>query len=323
MASPQSSAPFSPAVVASLCLALSTIIWGAAFPVSKIVLADMDALSMTLVRYGFAAPIFVALLVWREGTGALRTEGATWRLLGLGTLGFAGFNLLMFYAVGMSRPEFGAIVMALQPLIAVLIHALRTGSRPAARTWLALALAVVGVVLLTTDGHLSRLTEHAAVLPTLMMIAGGSCWVLYSIGAAAFPHWSPLRYTALTGTGGGLALLLMWLLLGAAGGLRLPAFNALPSLAPALLFLTLLAAVLAVLSWNSGMRKLGAQRGMLFINLVPLTALVIGVLRGHPLGYAELIGAALVLGSLVLNQLAASTPARPAATRPVVLATAK
>ncbi|GAA5166542.1 DMT family transporter [Viridibacterium curvum] len=323
MSSQKSAAPLPPALAASLCLALATIIWGAAFPVSKLVLADMDALSMTLVRYGFAAPIFVALLVWREGTGALRTEGATWRLLGLGTLGFAGFNLLMFYAVGMSRPEFGAIVMALQPLIAVLIHALRSGSRPAARTWLALALAVVGVVLLTTDGQLSRLTEHAAVLPTLMMIAGGSCWVLYSMGAAAFPTWSPLRYTALTGSAGGLALLLMWLVLGAAGGLRLPALSALPALTPALLFLTLLAAVLAVLSWNAGMRKLGAQRGMLFINLVPLTALAIGVLRGHPLGYGELTGAVLVLASLALNQLGAAKPGRPVATPPVVLATAK
>jgi drug/metabolite transporter (DMT)-like permease len=57
------------------------------------------------------------------------------------------------------------------------------------------------------------------------------------------------------------------------------------------------------LCWNQGIRQLGAQRGMLFINVVPLTALLVGVLRGHTLGHWELVGAALVLLSLVLNQL--------------------
>lgn len=308
---------------ASLAITVAAVTWGAAFPVAKHVLAHMDPLSMTLLRYGLAAPVFLLLLAWREGTGTLRSEGAGWRLLGLGTLGFVGFNLLMFYGVGMSRPEFGAIVMALQPLIAVLIHAVRSGTRPAARSLFALLLAVVGVVLLTTDGELARLTEHAAVLPTLMMIAGGSCWVLYSMGAAAFPHWSPLRYTALTSSGGALALVAGWLLLGLTGGVRLPTAEALPALLPALLFLTLLAAVLAVLCWNQGIRRLGAQRGMLFINLVPLTALLIGVLRGHALGQWELVGAGLVLLSLVLNQVGGQVGASTAAAGRAVLAGAK
>ncbi|PLK50657.1 DMT family transporter [Uliginosibacterium sp. TH139] len=313
----------SPAAWGGLALLTATVMWGAAFPVSKAVLADMDPISMSLWRYGIAAPVFMALLAWREGAAALRLEGQGWKLLGLGTLGFAGFNLLMFYAVGMSRPEFGAIVMALQPLIAVLIQWVRSGQRPAARSFVALALAVVGVLLLTTDGHPARLTEHAALLPTLMMIAGGMCWVLYSMGAAAFPHWSPLRYTALSSSGGALGLVAFWLLAGAFGALRLPSAAALPALAPALLFLVLLAAVLAVLCWNQGMRQIGAQRGLLFINVVPLTALLIGVLRGHALGNGELIGAALVLVSLVLNQLGGQAGAKPSSILRPALATPK
>jgi len=301
----------SPIAWAGLALVLATVMWGVAFPVSKAVLTQMDPLSMSLWRYGIAAPIFLVLLVWREGAAALHLEAQGWKLLGLGTLGFGGFNLLMFYGVSMSRQEFGAIVMALQPLIAVMIHWARSGKRPAPRSFGALALAVLGVLLLTTDGHLARLSEHAAVLPTLMMIAGGTCWVLYSMGAAAFPHWSSLRYTALSSTGGALALGVFWLLAAAVGGLRVPDAATLDSLAPALLFLILLAAVLAVLCWNQGMRQFGAQRGMLFINVVPLTALLVGVLRGHTLGHWELVGAALVLLSLVLNQLGGRpTPAK-------------
>lgn len=294
---------FSPASSAMAMLVLATVIWGAMFPVAKLILADMDALTMTLLRYGLAAPIFLALLLRREGFAALRLDTSVWPLLGLGALGFAGFNLLMFYGIGQSKPEHGAIVMALQPLIAAMILWVRTGQRPAARSFAALALAIVGVVLLVCDGQLSRLTEHAAVIPTLMMIAGGTCWVLYSMGAARYPAWSSLRYTALTGTGGALVLAVLWLVVGLAGGLRLPAMTALPALLPALGYITVFAAIIAVLCWNSGIRGIGAQRGMLFINVVPVTALFVGLLRGHEFGNWELLGAVLVLASLVLNQL--------------------
>jgi drug/metabolite transporter (DMT)-like permease len=76
-----------------------------------------------------------------------------------------------------------------------------------------------------------------------------------------------------------------------------------PALLPALAYITVFAAFLAVLCWNTGIRGIGAQNGMLFINVVPLTALVVGLLRGQPFGTWELVGAALVLVSLILNQV--------------------
>jgi drug/metabolite transporter (DMT)-like permease len=264
----------------------------------------MDALSMTLLRYGLAAPVFLLLLARSEGWQSLRPGVPLLPLVGLGALGFAGFNLLMFFGVSQSRPEHGAIVMALQPLIAAMILWARTGKRPAARSFAALALAIVGVVLLVTDGDLSRLAGQAAVVPTLMMIAGGTCWVLYSMGAARYPGWSPLRYTALSASGGAIVILVLWMLAAFAGLVRVPvAAASWFVLTPSLVYLTLLAAVVAVLCWNSGIRALGPQNGMLFINLAPLTALVVGVASGQAFGRFELIGAVLVLASLVANQL--------------------
>ncbi len=289
---------------ATSALLFATVIFGATFPISKFILANMDALSMTLLRYGIAAPLFLLILAWREGTAALRPAGRSGQLFALGALGFAGFNLFMFYGVTLSRPEFGAIVMALQPLIAVLIGWARSGRRPAASSFIALILALLGVVLLSTDGHIARLAEHAALLPILMMILGGACWVLYSMGMASFPGWSPLRYTALSSSGGAVFLLLAWWGAHSLGFVRLPQPADWPALAPALLFVVLVGAVLAVLSWNMGIRAIGAQNGMLFINIVPLTALTVAVLRGQHFGLWELLGAALVLLSLLCNQLA-------------------
>lgn len=297
-------------VIALVC---ATAIWGAMFPIAKLILKDMDALTMTLLRYGIAAPVFLLLLARSEGWSALRPQTSIWPLIGLGTLGFAGFNLLMFYGIAQTKPEHGAVVMALQPLIAAMILWARSGQPPAARSFAALALAIVGVVLLVTDGDVARLAQHAAVLPTLMMITGGTCWVLYSTGAQRYPGWSPLRYTALTASGGVIALSVLWLIVGASGKLRIPEAAALVTLLPSLAYITVLAAFFAVLCWNQGIRAVGAQNGMLFINVVPLTALVVGLLRGQEFGMWELVGAVLVLASLVLNQLklAKRTPAMP------------
>ncbi|WP_341677744.1 DMT family transporter [Niveibacterium sp. SC-1] len=292
-------------------LVLATGIWGAMFPISKHLLANMDPISMTLMRYGIAAPIFLALLVAREGRASLSLDGRGWRLLGLGTLGFAGFNLLMFYGVGLSKPEHGAVVMALQPLIASLIAWARTGNRPALKTYVSLLVAIPGVALLVTNGNLAGLAAHASLLPILMMIAGGTSWVLYSAGAARFPGWSPLRYTALSASAGVLSLIVLWLLVGAAGGLRLPSAAALPDLLPAMAYVTVFAAFLAVLAWNAGVRGLGVQNGVLFVNVVPLTALIVGIVMGKHFGGWELVGAAMVLSSLFITQYRGRT--QPAA----------
>jgi drug/metabolite transporter (DMT)-like permease len=289
---------------AVLSLAGATVIWGAMFPISKYLLGEMDALTMTLLRYGVAAPLFLLLLAQREGWRSLRPRTPLLPLIALGGLGFAGFNLLMFFGISQSKPEHGAIVMALQPLIAAMILWARSGQRPAAHSFAALGLAIAGVVLLVTDGHVSRLVGNTSVVPTLMMVAGGTCWVLYSMGAARYPDWSPLRYTALSASGGAIVIGVLWMVTALAGGVHLPqAASQWLALGPALAYLTLLAALLAVLNWNSGIRALGAQNGMLFINLVPLTALLVGVARGHVFGRYELAGALLVLGSLVLNQV--------------------
>ncbi|UPG74487.1 hypothetical protein MVG78_01585 [Roseomonas gilardii subsp. gilardii] len=91
---------------------------------------------------------------------------------------------------------------------------------------------------------------------------------------------------------------------------------------PELGYLIGVASVLGVLGWNAGMRAMGAARGVLFINLVPVTAFAIAVAGGRvPVG-AEMAGVALVIAALVLNSLAGARGAGAAA-REVVPAVAR
>jgi drug/metabolite transporter (DMT)-like permease len=294
-------------------LAAAAIAWGGMFAVVKPLMAEMDPFTLTLLRYGLTAPIFLVLLVAIEGRRALATEGRMLRLWWLGTLGFAGFGLFAFLGLGTTRPEHASVIPAMMPLITVGVVAMRGRAWPAPRALAAVALGLAGVVLVVTHGEPGTLLTGGAGRGEALVLLGATCWVVYTLGAANFPGWSGLRYTALTCAFGTLSIAVAELVALAAGVATLPAPATLIEAAPAFGYLVLAASVVAVLGWNAGMRALGPARGVLFINLVPVTAFTIAVLGGRVPAGAEIAGVALVIAALVLNSLA------PAARAPAAL----
>jgi len=293
----------------SAMLTTTALIWGGMFAVMKPLMAEIDPFTLTLLRYGLAIPVLLVLLVAVEGRAALATDGRTLRLAWLGTVGFAGFGLLFALGLDAARPEHAAVIPALMPLISVVVLALRKRAWPASRALAAIGLALAGVALVVTHGDPRVLLTGVAGRGEAMILAGATCWVIYTLAAAEFPKMSGLRYTTLTCAFGTLGIAAVALVAWAFGAAALPAAGTLEAAAPALGYLALLAAVVGFLCWNAGMRALGAARGVLFINLVPVTAFTIAVLGGRVPTGAELAGVTLVIVALLLNSLAQKAPA--------------
>jgi drug/metabolite transporter (DMT)-like permease len=88
------------------------------------------------------------------------------------------------------------------------------------------------------------------------------------------------------------------------GAEPLPTTHALEHAWLQLVYVVAFAAVLAVLAWNEGVRRLGAPNASLFFNLVPVVAFAIAVAQGyHPSGI-ELAGGLLTVAALVGANLA-------------------
>lgn len=290
-------------ITATGLLLAATLSWGGMFEVAKQALAVMDPYYMTLIRYGAAAVLFL-LLLWRtEGLSALWPDSGLLPLLGLGTLGFAGFNLLAFTGLAHARPEHGAVIMATMPMITALLTWLLRGVRPQRFTLAAIVAAFLGVFLVITGGKPTQAFAGGAAEWDLLFLAGAFCWVSYTMGAARFPHWSALRYTTLSCVAGALAIGAITLALTVTGNLHAPTLTTVVSLHWTFAYLILLGAMVAVLSWNSGIKRLGAVNGVLFINFVPITAFLIGVFQGRAFSTAELTGATLVIAALITNNL--------------------
>jgi drug/metabolite transporter (DMT)-like permease len=284
-----------PALIAALS-------WGAMFPIAASALHRVDPFPLTAIRYGVAVPVFLALLVAAEGRRALRTEGRGLELFVLGSVGFAGFNLLSYLGLEHTRPQDAALIVASQPLITVLVLWLTAKRAPAKATLGAMALALLGVALVISRGNPDNLVHGSS--GDLMILVGAVGWVFYTLGARRFPGFSPLRYTALTATGGTLTIFLATAVMTAAGGEALPSGADVGAVWLQIVFVIFAGGVIAVIAWNEGIRRLGPANGSLFINLVPVVTFAVAIGQGYRPGGVELTGALLTVVALVGANLA-------------------
>ncbi len=291
------------AAVGALFATFTGVVWGGQFVVGKSALAHVDAFWLTTVRYAGAAIILLALLVAAEGIGAVSTRGRTGQLLLLGTLGFAGFNLLAYTGLAHARPQSASLIVALSPLLTALVLWLRDRVRPARTTFAALAVALAGVALVISRGRPTTLWDGSLGWGDGLVLAGVLSFVLYTIGAARHRDLSPLRYTALTATLGWLVIAATTLIATAAGWLSAPSGHDLWTVTPQILYLVIPGAVLAVLSWNAAVERIGPQTVSLFGNLIPISTFTIEIFRGYRPGALEITGAVIAIGAVVASSL--------------------
>jgi drug/metabolite transporter (DMT)-like permease len=113
--------------------ATTMVIWGGQWVVGRSALDHVDAFNLTTLRYAGAALLLLALLAVVEGRDALRLDGHGLRLFSLGTIGFAGFNLLAYVGLQRAGSTSASLITSLAPLLSVLLLWLRGSGRLSAR----------------------------------------------------------------------------------------------------------------------------------------------------------------------------------------------
>jgi drug/metabolite transporter (DMT)-like permease len=284
-------------------LGIAIASWGALFSVAKRTLPVLDAFFLGSVRYTFGVLIFIAVLWAAEGRQHLRYGGRLLPAAVYGTIGFCGFNLLVWWGLSFTRPEHASIIMALQtPMTAIAVW-LTQGKRPQPFTIGCVAVAIAGVLLVVTKGGVTQLLEGGSLLGDFLVFLGAVSWVIYTMAGWHFSGWSPLRMTVLTAIPGTIGLIAFNAAAIAAGWAVLPSLDAVLSVKWQLLYFIVFTVVLGVLGFNNGVKYLGALNAKLMLNLIPVIVFAIEAWLGRSYVAVELLGAAVVIGSLVANNL--------------------
>ena len=278
--------------------------WGAMFPIADSAIKHVDPFHLTAIRYLLAAFGFLALLWAFEGRRALQLEGRGFELFVFGSAGIAGFNLFAFAGLEHTTPEHAALIVATSPLMTLLASSALARTRPSKITFGFALLALAGLLLVIGRGDPMTVFDGGVNGGDLLVLLGTASFVVYTLGARRFTGYSSLRYTALSATGGTITVLAVTELATLAGWLTAPSGHDVATIWWQLMNVVVVGALAAVLAWNEGVRRLGAPNAALFMNLVPVVAFVIAIVRGYHPEAAELGGAAIAVAALIGANLA-------------------
>lgn len=295
-------------LLGSIYCLIATISWGCMFPVMTEALKHVDPFNFTAIRYSIAVIAFLIVLLKREGLSAVSLKNERYVLAWLfGTAGFAGFGFLVFLGQEMSGPTgalTASIMMATMPLISLLVNWLLRGAKPPPVSIALIVLSFIGVVTVITGGNFFNLFHDGFQFAANgCLILGALCWVIYTTGASYFPKWSPYRYTTMTTLLGLISVFVIDAVLIATGHVAVPNQAALVAVVPHLLYTALIAGFVGVLGWNLGNRIVTPMNGVLFMDVVPLTAFVVSALTGTIPAHAQIVGALISASALILNNL--------------------
>lgn len=287
--------------IGSTYLLVTAIIWGLQFPIGKTAFEIVDAFHSSVFRFGIPAIIMVVLLWLFEGRKGFALNRESAEMAGLGLLGMCATPSLIFGGLMLTRPEIAAVIVATQPIISVLIQRLWQKEKPDLLSTLCVLLAFIGVITVVTRWDTSLTMSREELIGDLMIFTGAICWVVYSIACGKYPSWSNLRLTAWTMTYGSVGNLILVIILVTAGWIAVPSATDWFEVRFELIFLAFIGVLVAMYSWNSGSRMIGAINAMLFVNLIPVVTFAVRYLQGHRFEAIELLGASLVIMALLIQ----------------------
>lgn len=291
-----------------LCCLIATVSWGGTFPIMTSALRRMDPYTFTTLRYGFAGISFLIALLFIEGKKALNLKGERYIIAWLlGTAGFVGFGFFVFLGQQMAGDKgalTASIMMATMPMLGILVNWIFQRKTPPIISISLICMSFFGVITVITKGeYTSLLGSPSSYKANILIILGALCWVIYTVGASKFPKWSPYKYTAITTCLGMISILILNAIIYVLNIVPIPKTEDFIFVIPHVFYTSIIAGFIGILCWNIGNKILTTMNGVLFMDIVPITAFIISSLNGVEPTPKEILGACITGLALIFNNI--------------------
>jgi drug/metabolite transporter (DMT)-like permease len=289
-----------------LKLFLTAAFWGGTFVAGRVLAQEVAPYSGSFLRF-LAASVCMIPFVWHfEGRlQSLRKEQFLFVFLS-GMTGVFLYNV--FFLTGLQTVQAGraSVIVASNPVLISLFAALLfREERMTLLKALGVALSVGGAVYVITRGNPGEILQGAIGRGELLIFGCVASWVAYSlIGKIVTRDVLPVSAVTYACLIGAAALLPPALFEGMAGNLGGYSMAAWLSIA----YLGFFGTCLGFIWYYEGIREIGPSKAGVFINFVPISAVILSFfLLGEAIDTSLLIGAALVLSGIYLT----NRPATP------------
>ncbi|WP_147819731.1 DMT family transporter [Salidesulfovibrio onnuriiensis] len=280
-------------------LVLTMALWGGTWVAGRVLATHMAPLSASFLRF-FSASVFLVLFV-SHGQGGF--PKISWRLAPhaafLGATGVFMYSWFFFKGLQYSTAGRAALIVACIPVCISGLSALLYKERFGPVRIFGTLLSLCGVAVVLSNGNPMTLLRQGVSTGDLLILGCVAAWTAYSLGGrSAMKHLSP-------------PVAVMWSCLFGSAFLFFPALHtglaediARASLTDwgCILYLGVLATGLSYAWYYKGIQAIGPSRAGIFINLVPIFALLFASLMlGEALELSLLLGGCMVIAGVVLT----------------------
>ncbi len=286
-------------ILTYLTLIITMLFWGGTFIAGRVLAASVPPASAAFLRFAIASAVLV--LLTRAGK-LPHPSGSQWFfLILLGLTGVFSYNLFFFTGLRYIGAGRASLIIASTPLVISILAAIFFGEQLTRRRMFGILLSLAGAVIVISNGHPGMVLRLGFGPGEKALLGCVVSWAAYSlIGRKVLSTMSPLAavcYSSIIGT-----LLLFW-----------PAFHEgllrrLPGLSftdwASLFYLGVCGTVIGFSWYYSGIKKVGAMRAGVFINLVPLFALLLAwFILNETIRPVVLVGGILILAGVALTNV--------------------
>lgn len=275
-------------------LLLCQAIWSGTYVAMKIASEELPIGAVVFLRYGLTTAAYLLLTPW---LGLPRLARNDWGLVAaLGALNFTLAPTLQVLAVQYTQAADVSILTALEPALTVLLAALLLRETIARRTWVTLALAITGMLILSGGGAEAGGSASDRLFGNSLFLTSMLAEISVTVAGGRLARRYPVVPTmaAMKGVGFLVAGLVYF---GVLVDVDYAALS--PRTWGALTYLGLLGSLFAYSTWYWALKQAEVNQAAMSLFLQPVTGAFFGwLLLSESIGLNTIAGGALICGAV-------------------------
>lgn len=277
-------------------LLLTAIFWGGTFIAGKFISETVHPVSAAFLRFAIAASCLSFLVFYREGRLPPLQRRQILPVILLGATGVFSYNILFFSGLKYIAAGRASLIIATNPIFISLLSAVVFKERLNWIRGVGIFLSVAGAMIVISNGQVAEITGYRIGLGEWLIFGCVLSWVLYSlIGKAAMAKLSALAAVTYSAMVGAIMLMVPAFYFGLVDDIG--GYTALDW--SSLAYLGCFGTVLGFYWYYQGIERLGAMKASVFINFVPISALILShLILNEPVTASLLLGGAMVIGGV-------------------------
>jgi len=269
---------------------LAMAFWASNFAFSPVVLESIGPIQLTGVRWFIALIALVPLALIMEKARRADIVGEWKTHVVQALLGYVGYTLLLYYALGVTSPVTAAVLVSLNPATIAIAARFFLNENLSTRTIIGIAISFVGAVIVVLGSGIAG--EFTVSYGDVLLLLATLLWTAYSMVSPRIAT-PPITATAVQAGISGIIMIPVMavdIALGNGAWLNLDGMDWL-----GILWIGFIPSAGAYFLWNISSNLIGPTRTGAFLNLIPVFTALIVLAFGGSVTLTQIAGGALVL----------------------------